>query len=166
MKQANIWDRILELDNETRKRQEEEISRLEDERARKFGKLTDRNFSALPQSPDNVVATNGLTLSQPTEKSFRSILSAIEINKPYIFIDLGSGTGTVCFHMAVNEPLCVKAIGFELNEAVYEESVRRKAILGVDNCEFYQKDIFTLSKADLLEIQGDSCSSHSRHFAG
>ena len=103
-------------------------------------------------------AIQGLAFGQPTQLSLDQFLFNDQVYWPKdfqktIFIDFGSGTGTVLFHVA-SSGKANKCIGIELNKILYEESVSRKEYLDEffkANIDIYLEDIKNITLKHLKD---------------
>jgi SAM-dependent methyltransferase len=99
----------------------------------------------------HIVAANGLAFAQPTRASLDGLIDAAfgHYDENCVFVDLGSGTGTVLFHMAVRGHI-ERCIGVEIDEALVGISQERLQQLSPSvPVDVFHRDILSLTADDM-----------------
>lgn len=105
------------------------------------------------ESNERTKAIGGAGFGQPTQQSLSSVLEEVGIPRNSVFIDLGSGTGTVLFHASSNS-LAQFFHGIEFSPQMVKQSHWRqveleKAELIGNNIHIREGDILNLTQGNL-----------------
>lgn len=97
-----------------------------------------------------IVAQEGATFGQPTRKSIQQIFEAVNVPGNASIVDMGSGTGTVLFHLAA-ERLGESYHGIDFSEVlIHESEIRQRSIIPTSDITFYHDNILALTQDNLL----------------
>ena len=114
------------------------------------------------KSKKSIEATDGMAFGQPTQRSLDDVINQIDWPEDAIFFDLGSGTGTILFDMAVRGERGSKFIGLEFSKELVAESELRKQML-IQHGFFKQMEIVENIHADILKLTDNDLLEYGRN---
>lgn len=102
-----------------------------------------------------------LTYGETYWTSFLKILKEIEIQKDDVFIDLGCGTGALCF--LINRAYGIPVLGIDLVEAFVQKAQDIVETCHIEKASFLHADFFTapIQKGSIYYI---TCTCFPRHI--
>lgn len=111
----------------------------------------DREYGTVSTADDEAL------YSSPTHTSFYQIIkdAQLMLSPDTVFVDLGSGMGSILFFMYDKYPQLKKYVGVEYNNSFVREAQRRQALLHIpeERVENLPKDILSLDVSFLNALQ-------------